>query len=429
MATAYRPLMQFYMLGIILYFLFKIVVGKDKLYTVLLGSAYFVGAEVFLRMTKAMVFYETSKYVVILFSIIGIFYLGFKKTAYPYIIYLLLLLPGIWISYDVISYDANFRTSVLFNLSGPLALGIVSIFCFGKKIQFSKLLKILDYIIYPLIAMTVYVILYSPNVREIVTGTASDSALSGGYGPNQVATVLGLGVFILGSRLFIPYKNILVQWTMMFLMMLMAYRSLLTFSRGGVLTAVAMCMIFIFVLYMSTNLKTKTRISFKLIGMAVITLMVWSFALFQTGGLIGNRYANEDALGREKEDITTGRAELLTTEIDAFKENPFFGLGVGQVKTYFGQELGISIATHNEISRMLSEHGVFGIFALMVLIFTPMISKLNGRKNIYFYPFIAFWLLTISHSSMRIAAPAFIYALGILNIDYNAKKKRVIHRK
>ena len=220
--------------------------------------------------------------------------------------------------------------------------------------------------------MTVYVILYSPNVREIVTGTASDSALSGGYGPNQVATVLGLGVFILGSRLFIPYKNILVQWTMMFLMMLMAYRSLLTFSRGGVLTAVAMCMIFIFVLYMSTNLKTKTRISFKLIGMAVITLMVWSFALFQTGGLIGNRYANEDALGREKEDITTGRAELLTTEIDAFKENPFFGLGVGQVKTYFGQELGISIATHNEISRMLSEHGVFGIFALMVLIFTPM---------------------------------------------------------
>lgn len=421
--------MQFYLLGIILYFLFKIVVGKDKLYTVLLGSGYFVGAEVFLRMTKAMVFYETSKYVVILFSIIGIFYLGFKKTAYPYIIYLLLLLPGLWISYDVISYDANFRTSVLFNLSGPLALGIVSIFCFGKKIQFHKLLKILDYIIYPLIAMTVYVILYSPNVREIVTGTASDSALTGGYGPNQVATVLGLGVFILGSRLFIPYKNILVQWTMMFLMMLMAYRSLLTFSRGGVLTAVAMCMIFIFVLYRSTNLKTKTRISFKLIAITVITLMVWSYALFQTGGLIGNRYANEDALGREKEDITTGRAELLITEIDAFKENPFFGLGVGQVKTYFSQELGISIATHNEISRMLSEHGVFGIFALMVLIFTPMISKLNGRKNIYFYPFIAFWLLTISHSSMRIAAPAFIYALGILNIDYNAKKKRVIHRK
>ena len=94
MATAYRPLMQFYMLGIILYFLFKIVVGKDKLYTVLLGSAYFVGAEVFLRMTKAMVFYETSKYVVILFSTIGIFYLGFKKTAYPYIIYLLLLLQN-----------------------------------------------------------------------------------------------------------------------------------------------------------------------------------------------------------------------------------------------------------------------------------------------------------------------------------------------
>lgn len=421
--------MQFYMLGIILYFLYKIIVGKDKFFIVLLGSAYFVGVEVFLRMTKAIFFYETSKYMIILFSTLGMFYLSFRKSAYPYIFYILLLVPGILVSYDVISYDADFRTSVLFNLSGPIALGVVSIFCYGRNIRFEKFLKILDYIVYPLITTSVYVFLYSPSLSEPVTGTASDSAFSGGYGPNQVATVLGLGVFILLSRLFIPYKNLLVQWIMMFFMILMAYRALLTFSRGGVISAIAMSLIFILVLYFNTNLKSKIKLSFKLIGIVLITLAIWFFTIFQTGGLIGGRYANEDSLGREKGDITTGRVELFTSEINAFKENPFFGLGVGQVKTYFNQKLGTEMATHNEISRLLSEHGMFGVFSLLILIFTPIISRINGRKNIYFYPFFIFWALTISHSSMRIAAPAFIYALGILNIKYDAKKKIVIHRK
>ncbi len=53
-----------------------------------------------------------------------------------------------------------------------------------------------------------------------------------------------------------------------------------------------------------------------------LTLAIWTFTIFQTGGLIGNRYANEDALGREKDDVTTGRVDLLETEIDAFKESP-----------------------------------------------------------------------------------------------------------
>ncbi|MCB0467433.1 MAG: O-antigen ligase family protein, partial [Aequorivita sp.] len=167
----------------------------------------------------------------------------------------------------------------------------------------------------------------------------------------------------------------------------------------------------------------------KMAGIILVSLAIWTFTIFQTGGLIENRYANEDSLGREKEDITTGRVDLLTTEIEAFKKSPILGVGVGQVKTYFETELGIELPTHNEISRMLSEHGLFGIFALLVLIFAPIITKMNGRKNIYFYPFLIFWGLTIAHSSMRIAAPAFIYALSLLNIDYAPKKKTALHRK
>ena len=429
MASFSRSSMFLYMILVLLYFCWQIVTSKQKELYVLLACAYFTGAEVFFRMTKAFIFYETGKYAIMFFSVLGIFYLGFKKNAFPYVLYLMLLIPGVLVSYDSISYDTNFRTAVLFNLSGPLCLSLASVFVFGRTISLKELLKVLDYIIYPIISMTIYVVLYSPDIREIITSTASNSAVSGGYGPNQVATVLGLGVFILLSRLIIPYKNALVQMAMMFFLALMGYRALLTFSRGGVIVAVLMSLVFIIIVYFSTSLKNKAKITLKMTGIILVTLAIWTFTIFQTGGLIENRYANEDALGREKEDITTGRVDLLTTEIEAFKKSPILGVGVGQVKTYFETELGIELPTHNEISRMLSEHGLFGIFALLVLIFAPIITKMSGRKNIYFYPFLIFWGLTIAHSSMRIAAPAFIYALCLLNIDYAPKKKPALHRK
>lgn len=394
-----------------------------------MASAYYMSAEVFFRMTKAYVFWETGKYAVIWFSLLGMFHYGFKRNAVPYIIYILLLLPGVLISFDEIAYDVNFRKAVLFNLSGPLCLSAAAIFTYGRTITFREMLKILDYIVYPLIAMTVYIIIYSPDIRETVTGTASNRAISGGYGPNQVATVLGMGVFVLLTRLLIPYKNILVHWTMMFFMSLMAYRALLTFSRGGILVAVMMCLVFIGVFYFGAKFKLRVKTSGRVIAMIVTGLAVWTFTVFQTGGMIENRYENKDARGYQKEDFTTGRAELFETEIDAFKENPVFGVGVGRVKAVFKEELGERIASHNEISRMLSEHGMFGIFALLVLIFAPIITKAKGRRNIYFWSFLIFWFLTIAHSSMRIAAPAFIYALCLLNIDYAPEKKTALRRK
>ncbi|MGB3342495.1 MAG: O-antigen ligase family protein [Aequorivita sp.] len=429
MAWVYRPAMLLFLGLVLIYFSWQIIRKKNKQLYVLLACAYFAGAEVFFRMTKAYIFYETGKYAVMWFALMGIFFLGFRRSALIYIVYILLLLPGVIVSLDEIAYDVNFRKAVLFNLSGPLSLSVVAVFVYGRTVSLREMLRILDYIIYPLISTTVYVVLYSPDVQEAITGTASTSAVSGGYGPNQVATVLGLGVFILLTRLFIPYKNYLVHWTMMFFMGLMAYRALLTFSRGGVLVAVVMSVVFIGLFYLATNLRTKLKTSLRIVALTFATVLIWGFTLTQTGGLIGNRYANEDALGREKDDITTGRVDLLTTEIDAFKGSPIFGVGVGRVKTYFEAELGVELPTHNEISRMLSEHGMFGIFALLLLVFAPIITKMQGRKNIFFWPFLIFWGLTIAHSSMRIAAPAVIYALALLNIDYAPKKKTALPRK
>jgi O-antigen ligase len=155
--------------------------------------------------------------------------------------------------------------------------------------------------------------------------------------------------------------------------------------------------------------------------MAGVIALTWLITVFFSAGLIVNRYSNEDAAGKLKKDITTGRSEIIDTELAAFYENPITGVGVGKAKEYREQKTGIDAASHNETSRMLSEHGLFGFFGLLVLLLTPLLLRMKNRTNVFFYSFLAFWFLTINHSSMRIAAPAFIYGLSLINITYTKK--------
>ncbi|WP_432410004.1 O-antigen ligase family protein [Rasiella sp. SM2506] len=425
LATAYRPAMLIYFLVVVVYFLYRIFVLPNKQREVLIAASYMVGAEVFFRMTKAYFLYETGKYMVILFLLIGMFYQGFKRSSLTYFIYFLLLLPGVYISFLNQELDNSFRQTILFNLSGPLCLTAAAMYCYGRSLKLQELFTCLNFMIYPLISMTLYIYFFNINIREVITGTASTSETSGGYGPNQVATVLGLGTFILFSRFLIPYKNKMVHLVMMFMLLAFAHRAIITFSRGGVFVGAIMVVVFTIIYYLISRLRTKFVITSRIVAVAGACLAIWTFSVLQTGGLIANRYANKDALGREKEDVTTGRLDLISADFEAFSKYPVFGLGVGRSTKFYEEELNIEIPSHNEISRMFSEHGFFGILALLVLILAPLASKFTGRKNIYFYPFLIFWLLTIAHSSMRIAAPAFIYGLSLLNIDYGKKETPV----
>ncbi|WP_431243016.1 hypothetical protein ACQ9BO_25775 [Flavobacterium sp. P21] len=87
------------------------------------------------------------------------------------------------------------------------------------------------------------------------------------------------------------------------------------------------------------------------------------------------------------------------------------------------KETGTEIASHNEITRMLAEHGLFGVFGLLILFATPLILFINNRQHLYCLPFYLFWLLTINHAAMRIAAPAFIYALSLLSVRITFPEK------
>lgn len=418
-------LSKFLFLGIFFYFLFRVFVSGNRKDEVLLAAGYIMGYEVFSRMTGGAITYEFAKYAVILFLGIGMFFKGFNRKSWAYVFYLLCLLPGILFSAMNLDYSTNIANAIGFNLSGPVCLGISALYCYNRKMPFYRIQNIFTVILLPIITTTTYLYLYTPDLKDVITNTESNFATSGGFGPNQVATVLGLGAFILFTRFF-TVKNKVINIVDILILGMVGYRAIITFSRGGVVTALICAIAFILIYAFYSNKRSKVSLVPKLGLIVGIVAISWVASSINTQGFIDKRYSNQDAAGREEEDLSTGRLDLLNEELEAFYSNPFTGIGIGKAKEFRLERMGGKVtASHNEVSRLLSEHGIFGILALLILITAPMAFRIKTRTNIYFYSCLIFWFLTINHSSMRIAAPAFIYGLALINVVNGQKKNRI----
>jgi len=391
-----------------------------------MAAAYIAGGEVFFRQTSAVIFYETGKYSVIIFLVIGMFFKGASSKTIPFWIYLLILFPGVIMVTFTMSYDFEFRKQVAFNLAGPVCLGFSALYCYYKKIKKEDFQRVLVMLLMPVIAQAVYLLLYTPSLDTVKISLSGNYAATGGFGPNQISTIMGLAVFLLCTRLF-TIKNLKINLIDTVLLLIVGYRGVVSFSRGGIITALLCVSAFLFLFYFKQNEKLIQNLNLKIIGVVIIFTVVWFFSSLQTSGLIGNRYTNKNAFGQVKEDISTGRIELIETELTAFYRNPITGIGVGKGKEYRQEELGMGIASHNELSRLLAEHGILGLFALFILIIVPITFWFKFKNNYYFLAFVVFWFLTINHSAMRIALPAFVYGLALLYIV--DEKKNPVHRK
>lgn len=412
----------------LLFFLYRILFAPDnrKTIEVLYACAYFVGAEVLLRMTKGSIAYEGVKYTIILLMSIGMYFRGINGNAYPYFAYMMLLIPSIFVASTTLSFDANFRTNIAFVLSGPICLGFSALFCYDKKVTIKQVNKLLLLMALPIVANTVYIYFYNPSVGEVLSGTASNRAASGGWGANQVATILGLGMFVFAVRFFnnSPSTRFKILNTIIFCGI--SFRAIVTFSRGGVITALITILAFLALYFFSVSKKEKNSVVILFALFSFAMAGTWVVSSNQTQGYIDLRYTNKDHLGREKEDVTTGRGELFKKELIGFVSNPFLGIGSSRAKDQRIEVEGQGVTSHSEISRILAEHGILGVIILVILIFKPLSYRSVRKGNYYFYAFICFWFATINHSSMRISAPAFVYALALLNV---VNEKHIIYRK
>ena len=415
---------KIYGYSIFIFGVYYIIKKQNRNNEALIAAAYVVGSEVFLRMTGGNPLYEISKYGVMVFVLIGMYYSGFSKGAVPYWIFLLLLIPSVVISVFVLNFDTDIRKAIAFNISGPLCLGLASLYTFRRKIALEEINRILLSMGLPIITCMVYLTFYTPNVQEVITGTESNFQTSGGYGPNQVATVLGLGMFIFFSRVILDSKSKFQIILNLIIALNITYRGMLTFSRGGMITGFLMIVLLVVFLYFKSNFGGRVKLNYIIVLVVFALLATWTYTSFQTGGLIDKRYSNQDAAGRVKQSQFTGREDVAQNEINTFLKNPIFGVGVGKGAEVREDETGIKVLSHDEITRMLAEHGSLGIVALLILFFTPLVLYLENKFNMFLLCFVAFWFLTINHAAMRTAAPAFVYSLSLLNVQLGFPRKK-----
>lgn len=404
---------------LILLFGAQLIIRKaDKNHEALFAAAYLMSAEVFLRMTDGVFLYEFGKYGVMFFMLLGMYYSGFSKSSLPYWIFLLLLVPGILIATQDLSLTTDIRKRIIFNISGPVCLGIASVYALNRRLSIRQLNDLLLAIGLPIVSCAVYLTIYVPELKTVLGSTESNFTTSGGFGPNQVSTILGLGMFVFFARMVMASGNRLNMVINLVFTLVIGYRGLVTFSRGGAITGIAMIVLLAFFLYINTGRVGKAKLGL-LLGLSFVLISgVWLYAESQTGGLIGKRYANQDARGRTKSSDFSGREKVAETEINAFFENPVFGIGVAKAKEVRLEDEGLEVNSHSEITRMVAEHGSLGIMGLLILLGTPTLLYFDNKQHIYLFCFLAFWLMTINHAAMRIAAPGFVYALSLLKVSF-----------
>ena len=395
---------------------YYILKTKDNNNQALFFAAYVCGIDVFLRMTGGSFFNEYAKYTISLFCFLGILFHPVKGEKIIFIILLLLLVPGIFIGLIESNFTTDLRKSMMFNLSGEFCLLASCLYTINKRITYSQLINLVYVIGLPILSIVTFVIFKTTDNSALTLGTNSNFATSGGFGPNQVSTILGLGTFCFFSLFFLKKSNFIEKYLYLILGIVCAFRGVITFSRGGMICGGIMIIVLLAYIFLFSNDKAKFRVILYGILGFIGFLLFWTYTSFSTEGLIDKRYNNQDAIGRVKESTLTGREILIETEWNQFLDNPILGVGVGRNKELRFEEIGIQAASHNEISRLLAEHGSFGLIYLIVILSLPFLLWINNKQHILLFSFYIFWLLTINHAAMRTAAPAFIYALCLLKV-------------
>lgn len=413
--------------SVLLFGIYRIVKNKNRNHEAVLWSAYMCGLEVVLRGTGGSLVWELGKYSVILFLLLGYMYSKKNKTSIGWILLsFLLLMPGALIT---LTWSGRISQDISFNLSGIICLLISSLYFTKIAITNNALSQLVKYFLLPTIALTVVLFYKTPDLSEINFSSKANFATSGGFGPNQVATILGLGwvmmIVGLNKKIQMTSNKILTYALLVFIV----FRSLLTFSRGGNIAAILAYLAFIFTYLKSKKSTVISRGYFRNV-VAISVLAVFLVAVINeiTGGMFANRYLGLNAEGERKEDVTAGRVDLLEEEYALFTENPI-GVGAGGSMHFRTIKFGNPLASHNEFGRLLSEHGIFGIIIILFLVFKPIIyyrKCIDTDTKALCALFFVITMLTATHSAFRLAMPAFFYGLSFLSIS---NEKNTLYRK
>jgi len=370
------------------------------------AASYIAGAEILWRMTGTGLFWEFGKYSAALILLLAFLRLpDHRTTSWGALLYLALLVPSAAITIQELSPSLA-RDAISFNLSGPLSLAM-AILLFSS-VQAASI--DLELVVFSLLAPTLGVLAictYGTLTAGGITFYAeSNYVTSGGFGPNQVSAILGLGALL---SLLLALQSTLAwrRWVFLGLTLWFLVQGVLTFSRGGVLNAL-ICIAFLLI-----HLVRQPRVRVMALAVLVLFTFLGTAVIFPrlnefTGGALQERYSS----------TSTGlRGTLVEDDLALWREHPVLGVGPGMSKYYRANLLGMEVASHTEFTRLLSEHGTFGLLALVVLVAIAGLAYLrapSALEKAWVSALSGWTFIEMSHSAMRIMAISFLFGLAVV---------------
>lgn len=405
---------------VLLVFTIGIYGGLNKSFSIppFLFATYLSSMELLGRMSASGLPHEFTKYAVSAILLLSLF---FQPKTFPraFIAFILLLVPSVFLT-DGGNLEET-RQLISANLSGPFCLAISVFYFYDRIFDLKNIRKLFQVVLYPLAATVGYLTIKTPDFSEIEFGFQSNFSTSI-YGPNQMSSILGLGILIIGLAYFLRIRLFGSHLVSLALFGLLLFRGLITFSRGGMLTpAILLSIIFLYFFWKSGGLnKNMIRTAGIAIIVALVGIVAFNYSNKLTGNALINRYSGVKN-GKQIEDInalTSGRTMIVYMDWQIFKDNPVLGAGVGMGKYLRGNH-NIEVAAHNEFSRLLAEHGLFGLSSLLILIFAP-VTRFFSNRNIFekafLIAFIGFCFVFMTHAATRLAAPCLLFGLAFIRI-------------
>lgn len=350
---------------------------------------------------------ELSKY---LLTSLGIFFL-LKRGAKSRLYIVLISISILFVLFGLLNSVA--LQMIVFNYFGFLSI-VLWAGIFRKNMHESFIYNSLRSLLFGIIIFASSVYFNSWSYADIEWTLNANFASSGGFGSNQVSTILGLG-FVIGMILILSNEPVTgfglgFDYTITCLLLIQA---VLTFSRGGVITALVALLVFIFIGDRRNNKNRMGRVILIVLGCSVVLIV----ANRVTDGLITKRYSGETRatmMGLQEKSFntfTTNRMVLFEEEVNLFLENPFFGLGIdgAREKRKFTDD-GIS-ASHTELSRILAEQGILGLFIIMSALY--QLTKTGLFSDPIRGCLFALAILTSFHSAMRTFVTPYLIILTL----------------
>lgn len=382
---------------------------------------YAVSFELLARVSRASPFipYEMGKYALLLFMGAGII-MGYRRGKIGWLM-MFLLIPAVLIDQ---SGQVGFK-NVVANLFGPVSVALAVVFFKGQSVTEEEIKSLLRLIALPLISVLAFVIIRTPDFENVEFELSANRETSGGWGSNQISTALGLGAFIL----FLFWRNRYLlsgyRWLDLLIFLLFTFRGLLTFSRGGMMGGALAVLLLLFYETLRSGTSSVNRSILinliKALPVLIVLIFLFRYADRISGGNLVLRYQGETpgtAGGYREKTLNTFTANRLNVFIDDLKlwrEHPFLGVGVG-ASSYL-RENTRRVAAHVEISRLISEQGLFGMGYFLILCVLGYKVFRRASRALFGPVLFAMFILalfTTFHSAMRTFITPLLIGLSML---------------